>query len=306
MDQELTALAVAQGGVFTIAQARRTHTGEQIRRLLQRGEWLAVRRGVYAEAAVAAAGPAHRLQVAARVLITGGDVVVSHRSAAVLHGFPLIEPPETPTLTVVRASGEAVARATDLRSAGLPAGHRTTLWALPITTPARTVADLLRESDDHLQAVAFADAALRSGLDRAAVEAVLADCGRWPGVRRAGAALAFADARAESPLESRCRVWFARQGLPAPSPQVRIINDRGREIARVDFLFREQRTVCEADGRVKYDDPEALWREKRREDLLRELGLEVVRATWADGEDGGRALAERLRRAFARAAARSW
>ena len=154
--------------------------------------------------------------------------------------------------------------------------------------------------------MAFADAALRSGVDRAAVEAVLADCGRWPGVRRAGAAWAFADGRAESPLESRCRVWFARQGLPAPSPQVRILNDRGREIARVDFLFRQQRTVCEGDGRVKYDDPEALWREKRREDLLRELGFEVVRATWADGEDDGRALAVRLRRAFARAAARGW
>ena len=266
---------------------------------------LAVRRSVYAEAAVVAAGPPHLLQVAARVLVTGGDVVVSHRSAAVLHGLQLVDPPEQPTLTVARATGAAVGRPSDLRTAGVPAGHRTILCALPVTPRARTVADLLRESDDHLQAVAFADAALRSGVDRAAVEAVLADCPRWPGVRRAGAAWAVADGRAESPLESRCRVWFARQGLPAPSPQVRIINDRGREIARVDFLFREQRTVCEADGRVKYDDPRALWREKRREDQLREQGLEVVRATWADGDDDGRALAERLRRAFARSAART-
>ena len=84
-----------------------------------------------------------------------------------------------------------------------------------------------------------------------------------------------------------------------------MLDDQGREIARVDFLFRGQRTVCEADGRVKYDDPRALWRQKRREDQLREQGLEVVRATWADGADDGRALAERLRRAFARAAART-
>lgn len=306
MDADLATLAATQGGVFTTAQAKRTHSGEQIRRLLQRREWLAVRRGVYAEAPVVAAAPPHLVQVAARVLATDGDVVVSHRSAAVLHGLQLVQPPEQPTLTVVRANGAPVARANDLHSAGMPAGHRTTLWALPMTTPARTVADLLRESDDDLQAMAFADAALRSGVDRVAVEGVLADCGRWPGVRRAGAVWASTDGRAESPLESRCRVWFTRQGLPAPSPQVRIINDRGRAIARVDFLFREERTVCEADGRVKYDDSEALWREKRREDLLRELGLEVVRATWADGEDDGRALAERLRRAFARAAARSW
>ena len=304
MSNDLAMLAAAQGGVFTTAQAKRAYAGEQIRLLLQRREWAAVRRGVYTEAAVVAASPPQ--QVAARVLFTNGDVVVSHRPAAVLYGLQLIDAPKQPTLTIVRSGGAAAAIASDLRSAGVPPGHRAKLRALPVTTPARTVADLLRELDDHLQAVAFADAALRSGVDRDAVEAVLADCGRWPGVRRAAAALAFADDRAESPLESRCRVWFARQGLPAPSPQVRVLDQQGREIARIDFLFREQRTVCEADGRAKYDDPEALWREKRREDLLREQALEVVRATWADGEDGGRALAERLRRAFARAAARGW
>ena len=70
--------------------------------------------------------------------------------------------------------------------------------------------------------------------------------------------------------------------------------------ARVDALFAEQRTIVEFDGRVKYDDPDAIWREKLREDRLRELGYEVVRVTWAELFDPV-ALAAKVRRAFDRA-----
>ena len=87
---------------------------------------------------------------------------------------------------------------------------------------------------------------------------------------------------------------------------------RGVFVARVDFLFREQCTVVESDGRVKYDDawrdrqqPErTLWEEKRREDGIRDTGLEVVRSTWADTSDNGASLVSRVRRAFERAARR--
>jgi very-short-patch-repair endonuclease len=35
--------------------------------------------------------------------------------------------------------------------------------------------------------------------------------------------------------------------------------------------------VGEADGRIKYDDPNAIVREKQREQLLRDLGFRMVR-----------------------------
>jgi very-short-patch-repair endonuclease len=76
----------------------------------------------------------------------------------------------------------------------------------------------------------------------------------------------------------------------------------GDRVARVDFLFRKQRTVVEADGRIKYDAPAVLWNEKLREDWLRDMGLEVVRATWADGDDRGASLVARVGRAFERSA----
>lgn len=53
-------------------------------------------------------------------------------------------------------------------------------------------------------------------------------------------------------------------------------------MARVDFLFKEQRTVVEFDGLAKYAERSDLIREKAREDALRALGYSVVRITWVD------------------------
>lgn len=73
--------------------------------------------------------------------------------------------------------------------------------------------------------------------------------------------------------------------LPTVEPQVEIRDERGNFVARVDFLFRAQRTVVEFDGLVKYggaNGRQALVDEKRREDALRSLGYQVVRLIWRD------------------------
>jgi len=62
--------------------------------------------------------------------------------------------------------------------------------------------------------------------------------------------------------------------------------------------------VVEVDGKLKYTEPEVLWREKRREDALRRMGIEVVRLTWADLMAGAPAVRALVLDAFARAAAR--
>jgi very-short-patch-repair endonuclease len=73
----------------------------------------------------------------------------------------------------------------------------------------------------------------------------------------------------------------------------------------VDFLWRDWKVVGEFDGKLKYgrelregEDPgEAVFREKIREDRLRELGYIVVRWVWDDLRQPER-LAARIRRAF--------
>ena len=165
--------------------------------------------------------------------------------------------------------------------ASLPPGDVTLVQGLPCTTPARTVVDCLR----HLpppEAVAVGDAALRSGrvthedLARAVEQAA----GR-PRVAAAAALLPLLDGQRESPLESRSAFVMHAYGLPAPQLQVRILDQRGRVVARVDFAWLRHGVVGEADGLVKYADRGArgIADEKEREARLLALGLVVVRWT---------------------------
>jgi very-short-patch-repair endonuclease len=50
----------------------------------------------------------------------------------------------------------------------------------------------------------------------------------------------------------------------------------------VDLLDEANSVIIEADGKVKYTSAQEVWREKRREDALRDSGFEVVRFTHAD------------------------
>lgn len=91
--------------------------------------------------------------------------------------------------------------------------------------------------------------------------------------------VAFADGRAENAFESISRLAFRTLGLPVPEPQVEVWVGSHR-LARVDFLWREHLVVGEADGKKKYTTVQDLYAEKRREEGLRNLGLEVVRRDW--------------------------
>lgn len=308
--------AALQGGVVTRAQLVAALGEAAVRRALRAGDWQLVRRGVYATRAAVDAGREdprrqHRLECAAQVLLSDRELVVSHSSAAVLHRMTLLDgyagPPQ---LTLPVAPGSPPHTVHGVLTAGLPVGDQEVVDGLVTTTRPRTVADLARTLG-RPAAVVMADAALRAGVQRDAVAAALRSCTGWPGVRQAREVVACADARAESPLESLARLWFADAGLPPPDLQVRLCHGiDGRFVARVDFLWVQHRTVCEVDGRVKYEEQEdglgrrpprnPLWQEKLREDTMRDLGLEIARGYWSDGRDHGRSLVERVQRAFAR------
>lgn len=102
-----------------------------------------------------------------------------------------------------------------------------------------------------------------------------------------------------------------RAGLPAPQLQFEVHGRLGEVVARTDFAWEDSRTVGEFDGKVKYGRllragetaGDVIYREKVREDMLRDLGWEVVRWTWADLSHPSE-VAGRLSRAFARGARR--
>ena len=281
---------------------------------VRRGRWTALRRGVYAETALLPddAARRHAVVVAAAALATDCDVVGSHESAALVHGLPLIEAYDgAPVLSRCRPPGrERPDSVTPARLVShVPLEHRTTAHGAPVTTLARTAADLARKGP-ALSAVVVLDAALRTGVPRAEVERVLDQCRGWPGAARAREWLAFADGRAESPLESVGRWRLHQAELPAPELQV-VLGDGHGPLGRVDFYWPQHRTVGEADGLVKYrgsadgrPDFAALRAEKIREDALRDAGFEVFRFTWEEAVHRPMLLEQRARRAFARSALR--
>jgi hypothetical protein len=179
-----------------------------------------------------------------------------------------------------------------------------TLDGMRVTSLARTVADLARTLPLD-QAVAAGDAALRRGLPVPEVLAVLESCRGWPGVGQARRTAGLLDARSESVGESYSRVRMHEADLPVPVPQYEVYDDRGQLVGRADFGWEEQRVLGEFDGRVKYGRllrpgqtvEEVVYREKLREDALRDLGWRVVRWTWADVFPG-HVLVSRLSRAL--------
>ena len=275
-----------------------------LRGLVRSGGLVVVRHGVLVDGpTLRAADPAARaaLEVRAEQAVRRRDEVATGVTAAAVHGLPFLgRLPARARLSLPREVGERPRE--DRPRSWLPDDHVVVVDGTVVTTLARTVVDIARTRPFPF-AVVTADAALSRGCTRRELEETLAQCRRFPGTRSARRVLAFADARSESPLESLGRARFDEEGLPTPDLQVELGDIEHR--IRVDHLFRDQRTVGEADGLGKYDDIAVLRAEKLREDALRDQGLEVVRYVWDEALRRPTAMAARFRRAFLRASRRA-
>lgn len=271
------------------------------------GALVRVRRGVYGESQDLSPEDVHRRMIVATMPAVHPDCVVSHESAAVLHGLPVPRSALEKVNLVRRSGGHGTSSGRlRVRASRLRDDEVTTVSGLRVTTLTRTVMDLSRSLGAEW-GVAIADAGLRAGLDRDALVAELEGCRRLPGLARARWVARFADARAESPAESVSRVQFFRHGVPAPELQVDLHDDDGHWVARVDFLWEEDSLVGECDGMSKYGALLAPGRtaamavrdEKRREEAIRDLGYGITRWDWGLAWQGER-LGARVRRAGSR------
>lgn len=285
----------------------------ELHRMQRRGELSRIRRGAYAvgplpePAAEPEVDERHRQLIGATAPQLLPGAVVSHGSAAVLHGLPVWPKSVTQVhVTRSRSTGAKRRSLVEVHGATLSNQQVAELDGVPVTSLARTVLDLGRTLPFE-QSVAAGDAALRLGLNVGDLEYVLLGMEHWPGVRRARRMTGFLDADSESAGESVSRVRLMEAGLPRPTLQKPIYDAAGYLVGRTDFCWEEERTVAEFDGMVKFGRllkpgqslADVVFAEKQREDAIRDLGWQVVRWLWADLYRRG-VICDRVLRAFGR------
>lgn len=262
------------------------------------GRLMRLRRGVYLDPARWPTEPMaqHLLRAQAEQAFQP-DAVVSHRSAAAVWGLPLSGEDwltEPVWITLPSGGGFRSERSAQLiqQTATLPPHHVAVSDDLRLTSPARTAVDLVKRSE-LAEALVILDAVLRilcrdmllqprrrdfanQRLIAAAKTPVLEAIDRL-GVARARPFLDYAEPTRETPVESLSFGYVVVAELPLPTCQAPVQTPIGTLYP--DFLWPERRLIGEVDGRIKYTDAEVMMREKAREQVLRDLGFQIVRWT---------------------------
>lgn len=216
--------AAQRRGWFTRADVLAAGYGDsEVRRRLRDGQWVRLSRDRYVEPRGWPAGEApweraRRLHLLALHAVAArlGDVVVSHQSAAVLHGLPtwgLDLSRVHFTRTTGRVRSDAVM---SVHRSPLTPDEITEVDGVAVTTVERAITETTC-STSYEVGVALADAALRDRLTDPERLVEAADRHRrWQGSAAARAAVRFADGLSESVGESRLRVLMADHALPCP------------------------------------------------------------------------------------------
>jgi hypothetical protein len=262
---------------------------------LRNGALVRVRHGVYLAASAWPDDPAAQHLVRAHAeLVANPGAVLSHQSAGVAWRLPSPgrDWASGPVAVTLPGAGNSVAHTQAVHHvAALPESqveHDDDGYA--VTSLARTAVDLA-EGLDLPAALVVLDAAARGLCTRFVasprrsdytnprlVEAARRRLEDVALTRRGRAVLepiSLAEPCRESPAESLSAGHFQLAGLPVAEFQAPVHTAAGTFFP--DFLWRERRLIGECDGAVKYSDSRAWVAEKQREQLLRDLGYDVVR-----------------------------
>ena len=294
-DRLIMELASGQDGLVTrsqLSEAGITKARIQARvraRLLQ-----PLLRGVYQ---VGPVSPAHVRERAA-VLASGGEALISHRSAASLWGMlPPLDDAHPVEVTLPER---------DLRRAGVRV-HRVTLEpdemaetdGIPVTSPARTVLDLAATAPRRVLEQALAQGERADIVSRDELRA-LAE--RRPNRRGVVFLRHLLDgsgspALTRSEAEKRFLALVRKGGLPRPETNVKV----GRY--EVDFLWRSQGLAVEVDGYAFHSSKPRFEADRRRDIDLAGHGIQVLRVTWQQVTGEREATLVRLTKALVQKAA---
>jgi hypothetical protein len=263
-DQAAALWFARQLGLITREQATACGaTREMIQHRLETGRWVRAGAGVYRLAGVPVTWEQRAL---AACLVGVPDAVVSHQSAAVLLGVSGFRPGRL-HITVPRHRGARSPLAKVHRS-DLARADRSLRNGIPLTHPARTIADLSRCVTPQLLVEAVDDVLCRrlTTLDRIppATPTLRTVLEAWNG-----------EGEAQTAAEMRMVRALLDAGLPQPVRQYWI----GAARARVDLAYPDDRIAIELDsfrwhgGRRPFDGDRA------RGNRIVAAGWRLLRAT---------------------------
>jgi very-short-patch-repair endonuclease len=271
------------------------YTDRAIRALVKADVWHRVRHGAYVSGALWAeldAADRHRVRARAVLRTAHPATVLSHVSATIEHGAP-VWGVDLEVVHVTRTDGKPRRREAGVvhHTGVLPDDDLVQVNDVRATIPLRAAAEMTTVVSVE-SALVSVDALLRlAGADRDEVVARHAAVNRWPRSLASQVVFRLADPRHESPGESRTAYFCWRMRLPRPEPQVKVRDEDGIVVARLDFAWVELGVYLEFDGKEKYrrfrreDETldEFLMREKKREELIGRLtGWTCIRIGWAE------------------------
>ena len=259
-------------GPFTVAEARRAGLA---RWHLEGASWRRLGPALYVWAGLAET-PVHKLD-AARLRLPA-SAAFAGKTAAWLHGLDV--PPCEPIDVILPGDGEGWERGgVRVRRAELDDCEMVTRRSFRATSLLRTLWDLNRKLE-LVEAVVITDMALHTRLVKRAelCEWIHRHAGR-KGVGAARRVLDFAEAGAESPMETRLRMSLVMNGLPRPEVQATIRDEAGSFVGRPDLYYRDHRLGIEYDGETHRA---SLVEDNRRQNRLLLTEIRLLRFTAAD------------------------
>jgi very-short-patch-repair endonuclease len=268
-DQTIAALAAAQHGVVSRSQLLLLRlSNEAIDHRIRRRGLHRLHRGVFAvgHPVLTVEG-----QWMAAALALGGNAVLSHSTAAAAWDLRRRGSGGLIHVTVPSTAGRERRAGIRLhRSRTLTPDQTTTIRAIPVTTPVRTIIDLARTLEGR---------PLEHALDRADQRRLIdfADLRNRPIPRSLQAVLSLYTADAtvtRSEMEERFLALCDQHGLPRPRVNTRI---EGNE---VDFAWRDEKLIVEVDGYAYHRSPSRFETDRERDVILALAGWQVLRFTW--------------------------
>lgn len=271
------------------------YTDRDLAKLVRSGDLVKLRHGAYASGdqwrSLTPEGQ-HRLVSRAVVRQANTEIVLSHGSAVPEYDGPRWGLPQhqVDVTRIDRRAGRNSAGVRQHQGLLLPEDVERRAGVL-VTSGTRTAIDITTVADVERSLVVVNYLLHARFTTPGAIQDRYAAMDHHPNTLASDLVFRLADPRIESVAESRAFYMFWRQHVPMPEPQIEITDGRGNVVAALDFGWRERKAWLEVDGMSKYlkflregeTAADAVMREKRREDLVRELtGWRCMRITYDD------------------------